>query len=144
MADTCTCCSPRITLRAVVLVVIAVLLGSLAYFQWLTSSASNTSDYIASTQYQAVFLDNGQVYFGKLTDENNDYLVLDDIYYLQRTAPLQGENSQGGGELSLVKLGNELHGPEDVMYISKANILFFENLKDDSRVATAIREYKGK
>lgn len=144
MADTCNCCSPRITLRAVVLIVVAVFIGALAYFQWLNSSASNASEYIASSQYQAVFLDNGQVYFGKLTDDNNDYLVLSDIYYLQRTAPLQGENSQSGGELSLIKLGNELHGPEDVMYLSKTNVLFFENLKDDSRVATAIREYKGK
>jgi hypothetical protein len=42
----------------------------------------------------------------------------------------------------LVKLGNELHGPVDEMHISKAQILFYEDLKTDGQVVKAIQAYK--
>src|SRR3989344_4528142 len=38
---------------------------------------------VKADQYQAVFLTNGQVYFGKLSDVNSAYVSLQDIYYLQ-------------------------------------------------------------
>lgn len=102
-------------------------------------------------KYQAVFLTNGQVYFGKLSNPTRDYLTLQDIYYLQVTQPpLQGsvgqtqqQATQGQQpQVSLVKLGNELHGPEDEMYLSRSQVLFYENLKEDGQVVKAIREYK--
>ena len=40
------------------------------------------------------------------------------------------------------ELGGELHGPEDVMYVSREQVLFWENLKDDGKVATAIKDYQ--
>jgi hypothetical protein len=43
--------------------------------------------------------------------------------------------------LSLVKLGNELHGPKDEMTINKAHIIFVEDLKADGKVVTAIDKY---
>jgi hypothetical protein len=99
-----------------------------------------------SNNWQAVFLTNGQVYFGKVVKENNKNVVLRDIYYLQVTQPLQtsGEQqpAQVQNELSLVKLGNELHGPKDEMRINGAHVLFVEDLKADSRVVEAITNYK--
>ncbi len=99
----------------------------------------------ASNNWQAVFLSNGQVYFGKVVKANDDMVVLRDIYYLQVTQPLQrsgSEQNQPSGELSLVKLGNELHGPEDEMRINYQHVLFIENLKPDSKVVQAIENYK--
>ncbi len=46
------------------------------------------------------------------------------------------------GDVSLLKLGNELHGPEDWMEINPAHILFIEELKPDGKVAKAIDAYK--
>jgi hypothetical protein len=99
--------------------------------------------------YQAVFLTNGQVYFGKLSDVSATYATLNDIYYLQVTQPpIQGSQQQGQQQqaaqqqLSLVKLGEELHGPVDEMKINRDQILFFEDIKEDGRVMTAIREYQ--
>lgn len=43
---------------------------------------------------------------------------------------------------SLVKLGNELHGPEDKMSINLSQVLFVEDLKVDSKVVEAIRAYE--
>ncbi len=101
--------------------------------------------------YQAVFLSNGQVYFGRLSAANSDYPILTDIYYLQVVQPpLQGQQSgtatapdqTAQQQISLVKLGNELHGPVDEMHISKTQILFYEDLKSDGQVVKAIEAYK--
>ena len=104
---------------------------------------------ISSTNqnWQAVFLTNGQVYFGKVAKEGSQKVVLQDIYYLQVTQPLQTSGDQQAqaaaqNELSLVKLGNELHGPEDQMRINADQVLFIEDLKSDSRVVEAINNYK--
>jgi hypothetical protein len=43
---------------------------------------------------------------------------------------------------SLVKLGNEIHGPEDNMSVNLEHVLFVENLKPESKVVEAIREYR--
>lgn len=96
--------------------------------------------------YQAVFLTNGQVYFGKIIDRSSKFLKLNDIYYLQLKQSLQEQDQQdllSQSDLSLIKLGNELHGPEDSMEIVINNILFIENLSDDSKVVKAIRDYHG-
>jgi len=97
----------------------------------------------SSGDYQAVFLINGQVYFGHVVKESKDQVVLEDIYYLRATEALQQseEGAVPASELSLIKLGNELHGPKDEMRIVRNNILFIEDLKEDSKVTIAIEEY---
>lgn len=95
-----------------------------------------------SGEWQAVFLDNGQVYFGKTCRENNETVLLKDIYYLQVTKGLQpAEGATNQSEVSLVKLGNELHGPEDEMRINRDHILFIEDLKPEGKVVLAIESY---
>lgn len=130
---------------AVVIVIIAaIVLGGL----FLVSKYSRFNVFGLggqSQKWQAVFLSNGQVYFGTISKKTRDEVTLRDIYYLQVTQPLQrsGEqNQQQQNELTLVKLGNELHGPRDKMIINDDHILFIEDLKDDSRVVEAIRNYK--
>ncbi len=96
-----------------------------------------------SGKYQAVFLSNNQVYFGKLYSAGSDYPVLRDIYYLQVTQVLQPRDPKSPAQqINLVKLGGELHGPEDEMRINKGQILFVEDLKSDSQVVAAIDDYK--
>lgn len=102
---------------------------------------------VKQNQYQAVFLTNGQVYFGKIRSINAGYLNLADIYYLQAQQPVQPQanaspQTQSQPNLSLVKLGNEIHGPEDSMYIERSQILFWENLKTNGKVAQAIASYQ--
>jgi len=101
---------------------------------------------IASGAYQAVFLDNGQVYFGKLTRRKGDFYRLEGVYYLQFRQNLQnGDLSQTEeSDLSLIKLGNEVHGPEDFMDMNKDHILFIEDLKSDSKIAKAIADHLSK
>jgi hypothetical protein len=98
----------------------------------------------ASQDYQAVFLTNDQVYFGKLTSADSQYPRLRDVYYLQVTQTLQPPEQTGPAipNINLVKLGGELHGPTDEMVINRDHILFYEDMKPDSQVVTAINQFK--
>lgn len=113
---------------------------------------SSMGAHIDGNKYQAVFFTNGQVYFGKLERLNGGYFKLNDIYYLQaksadETEDGESENPQqaankDASDVQLIKLGSEVHGPEDEMIISKEQILFFENLKKEGNVTESIDEYK--
>lgn len=98
----------------------------------------------SSDSYQAVFLTNGQVYFGKLYREGAAFSVLTDVFYLQvaqSPQPLQAGQTPPTN-INLVKLGGELHGPTDEMRINREQILFIEDLKSNSRVVQAIKQFK--
>jgi hypothetical protein len=129
---------------------ILLALASLAIVGWLLSRELGTLTADAAVNgkaYQAVFLTNGQVYFGKVKKVDSSYVTLSDIYYLQVQQQVQpkDQNTQQQPQVSLAKLGGELHGPQDEMYISRSQILFWENLKPakDSKVTKAIEDYKG-
>ncbi len=94
--------------------------------------------------YQAVFLVNNQVYFGKLGSANAQFPVLTDIYYLQVNQPIQPvqKGATANPEINLVKLGGELHGPTDQMKINRDQILLIEDLRADSNLVKAIENYK--
>lgn len=113
---------------------------------FIKDGSSLESELIKTDKYQAVFLDSqdGQVYFGKLSVYNRDLYKLQDIYYVRVENPIQpeGANQQQQPNISLAKLGSELHGPEDTMYISRDKVLYWENLKDEGQVVTAISEFK--
>ncbi len=110
------------------------------------ATQNKEANLINTDEYQAVFLNSqdGQVYFGKLAVYNNDLFVLKDIYYVRVDSPIQPENAsqQQQSNISLAKLGNELHGPQDFMFIRRDQVLYWENLKNDGKVVTAITEYK--
>lgn len=127
--------------------IVGVAKGGLFGSQIIKDSGSNISD------YSAVFLTNGQVYFGKLySGAPTGDLDLRDIYYLQVNQQIQPNQSNPGSStppannnnqsnVVLVKLGQELHGPNDRMLINKEQVLFTESLKNDSKVVTAINNY---
>lgn len=129
-------------LFGIVFIVLALLIGMV----FGGSKVRDESELIQEDKYQAVFLNSqdGQVYFGKLSVWNRDIYVLTDIYYVRVENPIQpeGANQPQEPNISLAKLGNELHGPQDFMFIRRDNILYWENLKDDGQVVTAITEFK--
>ena len=132
------------------LVVIAIVVLGILFRKQLFKSNSDTkmapsSSSAKGIKYQAVFLTNGQVYFGQISNPDGNYVILKDIYYLQ-VGPQQGSGTDPSApaqqSISLVKLGNELHGPEDEMHISRSQILFYEDLKAEGSVVQAIDAYK--
>ena len=108
-------------------------------------SRSQLSTQIDSGKYQAVFLSSGQVYFGKLTAVDSQYLKLSGVFYIQsQQDAASGEDqitAQESTGMQLIKLGEEVHGPEDTMVINRDQMLFFENLKSDGKVTQLIKQH---
>lgn len=131
-------------LKLIALAVVVLAVAGLAF--WWIGQQSNVAGQIDKTRYQAVFFTNGQVYFGKLSKVDSDYYKLTDVFYIQEGQkaasdsenPQATETSQQGGNPQLVKLGGEIHGPEDAMIINRDQVLFFENLKKDGKVTDVI------
>ncbi len=120
-------------------ILILALSGSIAI-----GGTKSQSKYVDGSKMQAVFLNGGQVYFGKITTLNDKYMRVNDIYYLRVNQQVQPDGSvaENNQNVSLVKLGCELHGPQDSMVINQSQVIFWENLKGDGKVAKAIVEDK--
>lgn len=121
-----------------VVVVLVLLYGAIMASRYFIS---RSSDFV-NAPYSAVFLVNGQVYFGKIADNGKGEIVMKEVYYLQAGADGFSPNQNlGANQFTMVKLGQELHGPTDELFINKAQIVFYENLRDDSRVVESIRQH---
>ncbi len=135
------------------IVILAVLIAAVMFRDRImpkNSANNNNSSAQTASGYDAVFLTNGQVYFGKLSDVSDQYMTLKDIYYLQLVpSDLQGQqqqaaNSNQQGQLALRKLGKsgELHGPVDVMRINRDQVLYYQEITEEGSVMKAIRQYQ--
>jgi hypothetical protein len=129
-----------------VLVGIFVVLGLVYVLQ--SGSVSTKTAFSQQTAQQgdqrvAVFLTNGQVYFGYLANADKDYVVLNDIYYLNGQDLLNPDKTDSVDlkKVSLIKMSNELHQPQSTMNISSNQILFFQKLRPDSRINLAINKF---
>lgn len=105
-------------------------------FSVLGLSPAGAFPQVPTAKWQAVFLSNNQVYFGRLKEVDANYVSLSNVYYLRTAGDL--DQTQGSANLNLIKLGGEVHGPEDSIYIPKSSILLWENMKDTSRVVQTI------
>lgn len=122
----------------------ALLLAAVALYLGFSGTTGTETKNINSKEYQAVFLNNGQVYFGKIGTLNDKYVVITKVFYIEGNAAQSGTNTQqtASNNYTLRKLGTtELHSPEDKMIINKSQVTFWENLKDSSQVVTKIGEY---
>ncbi len=120
----------------IVLLVVVLVLRNQLFRVGLSSLVSPTvSEQIDKSAFQAVFLSGGQVFFGHLQQQSDEYFLLYDVFYL--SVP-----DQAGQQGQLVKRGRELQGPREPMIIPARNALFIENLREDGEVATAIRKFK--
>ena len=112
----------RLTIAAIVLV------ATFAFTTWWDFRPPA----FGAARYQAVFLTNGQTFFGSFQDRLGPYAKLEGVYYIQQS---------GGGDTGqpvttrILKRGTELHAPESPMLIAKSAILFVEDLTDASPVA---------
>lgn len=131
----------RVASVALLFAVTVLVVAVIAYLAVLKPAVFNQGQHVDTSKYQAVFLNGGQVYFGKVTTTNNEFMKLNDIYYLRVNQQVQPNGQTTNGDVQLVKLGCELHGPQDQMVINRDQIIFWENLKDDGQVAQAVAKY---
>ncbi len=131
-------------LNVVVLFGVAILITMLAFSFARTDTKSSEEKYVDTSKYQAVFLNNGQVYFGKVASLNAKYVNLVGVYYLtQNTTAAANGQQQATSDYTLVKLGcQQIHYPADQMLINRDQVTFWENLNKDGKVAKSIEEFK--
>ena len=90
-----------------------------------------------ATPYQAVALMNGQLFFGRIEEGENEYMTLRDVFYIQAR-----QNPETKAVTSvLIKRGGEAHNP-DRMMINRQQVLLIEPVKTDSQIAKLIAEQK--
>lgn len=146
----------------VLIVLVLVILDRVAGVNIFTSDEQReqmeVEEFLSETgKWHAVFLTNGQVYFGQLDNPDAQYAVLRDVYYLQlqqaQAAPAAAPSPDGEAQvvpapqpnppqLTLIKFGTELHAPVDFMQLNRDHILFWEELTPESQVVQAIANYK--
>ena len=90
--------------------------------------------------FQVVYMTSGQAYFGKLKNTDGNYLVLDTPYTAQDVKPEGEENVQTS--TTLVKVSQQQYGPTEAMSLKSDQVLFWQNLRDDSKVTEAIKNAK--
>lgn len=98
-----------------------------------TLFAPSAAEVIDRSSYQAVFLTNGATYFGKLQEQGDEWFLLSDVFYLS-------VSEESGTQL--IKRGSEPQGPKEPMIIPRQQILFIENLRDDSEIVNLIKRFK--
>ncbi len=125
----------------VLLTSVAILLAALSVFFWASNDDSEQK-FVTKDSYQAVFVNingtaGGQVYFGHIKEMSNNHIQLSNVFYIQNQTQAKDKSQT----YNLVKLGCELHGPQDTMIINRSQVFFWENLKSDSQVSTKIGQY---
>lgn len=120
--------------------ILAVAMVTLMYL-----GGPDESKHVDKTKQQAVFLTNGQVYFGRIFNINDKFVDLRGIFYLNVSQQVQPKDNKDAtaaqNTVELVKLGCELHSPMDKMVINREQVSFWENLKDTGQVSTKIAEW---
>jgi hypothetical protein len=122
----------RLRLRDLALATL-VFFGALFVTQWWDFALPS----LGRSEYQAVFLANGQTYFGRYYDRIGAYAKIEDVYYLQQTA---AANPDQAPDTKLVRRGKELHAPAARMLVPKSAILFVEDLSTASPIAQFMKQ----
>ena len=121
-----------LALLLIALVVLAVVLGR-QYLQ----RPPGVADQIDKNAYQALFLTSGQVFIGHAT-VGDDSISLTDVFYFSTSNDASQPQQLG----QLLKRGSELTGPREPMLIELRQVLYVENMRDDSQVVQAIKRFK--
>lgn len=98
-------------------------------------------DTVRRDSWQAVFLTNDRVYFGRLRAVDDDWYVLRDAYFIREKPGAAGDDAQDKGRAAsqqVASVREELHGPDSDLVLNTEQVVLVENLSDDSRVVKAI------
>lgn len=123
-------------LKKLILVCVAVTATAIIL---LAAACRTAADIKFDTAYQAVLLDNGSVYFGKLQGAGTQYPVLTDVYYVQSQVNQETKEVKN----ILIRRGNEWHAP-DRMFLNARHIILIEPVGPNSKVAELIAQDKKK
>jgi len=122
--------------KNIVMLVVGVALGiaGTVLFQMRRADAPKFN-----TPFQAVLLDTGQVYYGKIEALDSPFPVLRDVFYVQSTTDPSTKQVTN----VLIRRGKEWHGPEFTV-LNARHIAMVEPVGPTSKVAALISEAEQK
>lgn len=129
-------------LRGVVtIVILALIAGGVGYAvnRYYFTLSKNKQE-----TFHAVFLTNGQAFFGTIRSEDEYNIILDDVFYMQ-LVNRQMPPAEEGGEPQvvqvpqLVRKGDEYYGPSGTIRINRNQVTTIEELREDSDILKEIR-----
>ena len=124
-----------VMLLVLIALILAVLVVRTQLFRagLATLFAPSAAEVIDRNAYQEVVLTTGDIFFGRLQPQGDDWFLLSDVFYLSaadQSAP------------QLIKRGSEAQGPREPMIISREQVRYIENLRDDGDIVTLIKKFK--
>jgi hypothetical protein len=93
-----------------------------------------------NTEYTSIFLDNGQVFVGRLEKAEPSYILLKDVFYVKSWV-IQDNDQNKEIRNTISARRNEPHSPS-FTYISTAHILVIEPVSNNSKVSELIKKSK--
>ncbi len=91
------------------------------------------------TEYTAVFLDNGQVFVGKLEKAEPSYIRLTDVYYIKSWV-VQDKDDQSKAIRNTISMRSSEANNPAFTYINTQHILVIEPVSSNSKVSELIRK----
>ncbi len=139
---------PREGLVKIAVFTLAILVvGATVYFLFFRSKSAAVDT--QGQAWYAIKLVNGEIFFGQVADVKADPVIISNVYYNydQAKEAAAGKKDlsrsvEETGNIRLVKRGQETHGPAGSMDVVRAQVLFMEPLKADSKVLKAILDYE--
>ena len=104
-----------------IVIILLIVLGAVLYWQKVGFEKP----------YWAVYLNTGDIYFGKLNHFPS--FSLSDVWFLQRNT------NDAQNPLSIAKFTNALWGPQDKIYLNEKNIIWKTKLREDSQILNFIK-----
>lgn len=120
---------------ALIITALVVLSGAVLAISFLLPKGER----VKTDGYQVVYMASGQAYFGKLKNTSGEYLLLETPFTAQ---DVKAEGDNAPSSTTLLKVSQQQYGPEDAMSLKSDQVLFWQNLRDDSKVTEAINNAK--
>jgi len=112
----------------IIVIVIVVVLGALSVWVGLRFMADQNPE--GASEYSAVYLTTGDIYFGKLYWFPWPHIK--NVWFLQR-----GTNGQNQTQLGVVPFRNAFWGPVDEIYLNPKEMILWTRLRNSSQLAQA-------
>ncbi len=124
---------------ALIILIVVVVLGGGVYMYGRNAS------WWGKPSMKAIFLVNGQVYFGQISRESSRDLYVNNVYYIQLQDQVdptaaEGDQSKTVQVPTLLKRGEELHRPYGDMRINREQVVAIENVGADSPIFQQIQQ----
>lgn len=123
----------------VLMIIVIAILGAAVYLTRDAGVQRSTANFVA------VDLDNGQTFYAKIVDEDENTLYLDEVYYIQvtqQTIPAaegeEGAEPQTVNVPILIKRGQEITRPSGYLLVNRDKVISVEEIGPDSDIIREI------